>query len=89
MDKEAAARELIDSVASLPHGAAAHVALTIRELIRCAHDGHSLVLILQDKSDVAQMHAFGDKDVVFELVSCAYETVLNDQMHSTPSGVMQ
>lgn len=89
MDKEAAARELIDSVASLPQGAAVHVALVIRELMRCAHDGHSLVLILQDKSEVAQMHAFGDKDVVFELVSCAYETVLNEQMHSTPSGVMQ
>lgn len=89
MDKEAAARELIDSVASLPHGAAVHVALTIRELIRCAHDGRSLVLILEDTNEVAQMHAFGDKDVVFELVSCAYETVLNEQMHSTPSGVMQ
>ena len=89
MDKEAAARELIDSVAALPQGAAVHVALTIRELIRCAHDGRSLVLILEDNNEVAQMHAFGDKDVVFELMAAAYETVLNEQMHSTPSGVMQ
>ena len=89
MDKEAAARELIDSVASLPHGAAVHVALTIRELIRCAHDGHSLVLILQDKSEVAQMHAFGDEDTVFSMVVSAYETVLDVQVQQTPSGVMQ
>jgi hypothetical protein len=89
MDKEAAARELIDSVAALPQGAAVHVALTIRELIRCANDGRSLVLILEDNNEVAQMHAFGDKDVVFELMAAAYETVLNEQMHSTPSGVMQ
>jgi hypothetical protein len=80
---------LIDSVAALPQGAAVHVALTIRELIRCAHDGRSLVLILEDNNEVAQMHAFGDKDVVFELMAAAYETVLNEQMHSTPSGVMQ
>jgi hypothetical protein len=47
------------------------------------------VLILEDNKEVAQMHAFGDSDVVFALMAAAYETVLNEQMHSTPSGVMQ
>jgi hypothetical protein len=89
MDKEAAARELIDSVAALPQGAAVHVALTIRELMRCAQEGRSLVLIFEDSNEVAQMHAFGDKDVVFELMAAAYETVLDDQVQSTPSGVIQ
>jgi hypothetical protein len=89
MDKEAAARELIDSVAALPQGAAAHVAHTIRELMRCAQEGRSIVLIFEDSNERAQMHAFGDRDVVFELTAAAYDTVLNEQVQSTPSGVVQ
>lgn len=89
MDKEAAARELIDSVARLPQGAAVHVALVIRELMRCAEQGKSIVVLIEDKNETAQMHAFGDEDTVFSMVVSAYETVLDVQIQQTPSGVMQ
>lgn len=89
MDKEAAARELIDSVAKLPAGAAVHVALTIRELMRCAEEGRSIVVLIEDKNETAQMHAFGKEDTVFSMVASAYETVLDVQIQQTPSGVMQ
>lgn len=89
MDKETAARELIDSVARLPAGAAVHVALTIRELMRCAEEGKTIVVLIEDRDNTAQMHAFGNEETVFSIVASAYETVLDVQVQQTPSGVVQ